>query len=1050
MKSLLSGSVIFAAFLFAFSAVAQTDASSTESVISEKSLSSAVSALESTPSSTSPFWTYSIFGSNIGAAGMLPITNEHGTEVIVSGTRPRNSGRNNFWYVLNHDPATGTYQQIHVHPPYTGGLASMSLGNVTDDATAELVVGLTDGSFFFYSTSTFEERGAVQPVTSLTDFATVDLDGDGTAELIVLTGSDLKVFNPAGKLLWSIIGVGGSGLVVAQMDQDPALEIATASGHVVDAGTRSVQWTRSGGFASTLRAADIDGDGRAELIGSTFRDLIAYDVDLKLTKWTYHSTQYIEAIEVANVDSDPEMELLYGDGPSGKLHVMTLNNAAPVEEWNVLNDDLAILRITVADTDSDGVAEILWTSGAGENWRESLKVLDTVTRKPKWRSPDISGRFLSPAVGDVTGDGVPELVTVSCESGGYYYYPSQRILVFDSETLKLLGIFYPGGNDPRANLKLRDVNGDGRLEIVVTATSGLNDGFVGIYSFTDSRTFELKWDKEIPGAAPLSQVDVLDVDGDGNLEVVLVDDYSVRVIDYATKTEESCSSHGGSWTSENSAAIGDINGDGHAEAVVSTPNVGVTVVDLALRSKEFTQYGDFRTVAVSPGRAGFLVGTGDGKVNYFTPNGAGSYEVTDSWTASTTAVTGLTPCDDDSLWVNTDQRVSYWPDSTGSVWTSDKLGSEVIGPISLLDTAHGVEMYAGVTDAIYGFQVSTSDISKVRMSLTGSLAEGCSSTASLVFVRDEVALDTPVEVLFELYGNALVGVDFTFEGATHLEGSKWKLLIPAGSQAASATFRSIQDRIAEGPEIVGVRLLSTNENPISGFFTATAITLEDDEPIVSVAVTDTNAREPLGKEIADPGEFVFHRTGDLSRPLEVRFSLDGSATVGVDYGAIATRVIFPIGRDTVNVTIMPRADHEAEWDERVDVQLLPSRNYLVDRNSTTGSITLTDSGGEPVVSVVGAQTFTGGVAVTLRRTGEDTKPFIVTLAVTSYDSNGQAPFEFRRAFFRKGAESAQCLFRPKKKAKETVLVRVELLKDENFHVGYDDYIDFYLPPALPQ
>jgi len=1089
MTSLLSGSVIIGTLLFTFSAAARTSVSPTNSLgkpvcdangqplvysqkaseeipieplISEKSLPSATPALELAPSldEPAPFWGYGVFGSNIGLAGMLPVVSEHGAELIVSGSTTT-FGLNNFWYVLSHDPVTGGYQQVHVQAPYgptvyTGQIASMPLANVTGDASAELVVGLTDGRFFFYSTSTFEEVGTLKPVTSLTDFAATDLDGDGTVELIVLTSSNLRVFNPAGQLLWSLSGPGGSDLVVAQMDQDPALEIATTSGHVVDATTRSVQWTRSGGFGAKLRAAEIDGDQRAELIvADSWYYLTAYDVDTQLPKWSYQTAHDIGSIEIANVDSDPEVELLYGDGQWGKLHVMTLNSVTPVEEWNASNSEHGVQRITVADADGDGVAEILWTSGGSSTGRDRLEVLDTVTHQPEWESIHLDGPFLNPVVGDVTGDGVPELVTASSESGSGY--SSGRILVFDSATLKLQGISQPIADNYSwtglRDLKLRDVNGDGRLEIVVAA-DWLYDGLIEVYSFTDSRTFERKWtNNDRPDGAPFSQVDVLDVDNDGDLEIVAGNDTEhtgsngnyVRVIDYATKAEEWRSPHlGSSWDGVQSLAIGDLDSDGHPEAVASVPDVGIAVMDLGLRLMEFTLEGNFPSVAVRPNRVGFVAGTEDGKVNHFTPNGAGSYEVTDSWTASATAITGLTPGDGDSLWVNTDQRISYWPNSTEPAWTSDKLGSAATGPVGLLDTAYGVEMFAGVSHATYGFQVVTHDIPTVTLSLSGSLAEGSLGAASLTFTRDEVALDSPLEVLFEIDGNAIPETDYTLEGATHFDGNLWKMEIPAGSQTASVTLRAIQDRLPEGTETLRVELSSTN-GYLRGDVVTAATSLADDEPVVSVVANDATASEPLDKRTTDPGEFVFHRTGDLSRSLEVRFRMGGTATAGLDYGAIATRVIFAPGRDIAKVAIVPRADHQAEPAEQVEVQLIPSTNYLVDSGSNTANITLNDS--EPVVSIIGAQTVKGGIALNLTRTRGGTQPLTVILVIFSTQPSGETTIDFQRVVFGKGAGSAQRVFRPKKKATQTVQISAELIDDGKFHLGASTSITFDLPPA---
>ena len=1044
-------------------AVPKAQAGAAASFASAPLAPKAAAATAPSPEVTRAFWSYGIMGSNIGMAGMLPVSHDDGMEMIVSGTSPAWSfGANNFWYALKHDPQTGTYQQTHVHPPYAGlsgasaAIAAMTLADVTGDAAPELVVGLTDGRFFFYSTTTYEEVGSVRPVTSLTKFATADLNGDGSTELIILGESTLKVFNSSGQLLWALNGPGGNDLAIAQMDQDAALEIATTSGHVVDASTHTVQWTYPSGFGAHLRAADIDGDQRAELIAANaWYDIYAYDVDLKLPKWSLRTPQDIDSIEIANVDSDAAPELIYGDGQWGKLHVMTLNGVTPVEEWNAPNPEHGVQGIAVADTDGDGVAEILWSSGGTSSGKDRLEVLDAATRQPEWVSVHLDGPFLSPVIGDVTGDGVPELVTACSESDSGY--SSGRILVFDAATLKLLGISQPIASNYSwtglRDLKLRDVDGDQRLEIVVAA-DWLYDGLIEVYRFTDERAFERIWQNDVrPDGAPFSQVDLLDVDNDGNLEFVACNDTEhtgsagnyIRIIDYAGKTQEWISPNlGGSfWSGLYASAIGDFDGDGHPEVVASDEGGGIAVVDLNSRAMEFVQSGNFRSVAFRPGSTGFLAGTSDGKVERFAPTGTGSYQVVETWNASAGPVTGLTPSGTESLWVNTEERISYWQNATsGPIWASDKLGANAVGPVALLKQDYGFDMFTGGSHAITGFQVATNDPSTVTMAVNGYLGEGSTSTATLIFSRNEIAADVPIEVQFRFNGTAVEEEDFSVQGATPLPEHVWKVMIPAGSRTASVTLTAIQDTVAEGTESLEAELLPGTGYFRGGELTA-ALDLEDDEAVVSVSASQPFLSEPIGMRTY-PGKFVFYRTGNLSKALEVRFTLGGTATVGIDYAAIATRVIFPAGRETASVRIEPRADDLAEDSEEVALQIAASTGYQIAPDH--GSATMTVYDREPTVSLTEAQAVRGGVALTLQRSDEETQPFTVTLAITSRYPDGDASIRFQQVGFKKGRGSAQCLFRPAKNATQTAEVSVELIEDGRYHPGNLTSLTFDLPP----
>ena len=96
---------------------------------------------------------------------------------------------------------------------------------------AEIAVMLANGRIYFYDLLTKAEVGSINTgVSGLEALSLTDLNGDGFAELIVTTLSDLRVFNSAGGLLWQLAGAGGYDVVAGQMDNDPALEIADTNG----------------------------------------------------------------------------------------------------------------------------------------------------------------------------------------------------------------------------------------------------------------------------------------------------------------------------------------------------------------------------------------------------------------------------------------------------------------------------------------------------------------------------------------------------------------------------------------------------------------------------------------------------------------------------------------------------------------------------------------------------------------------------------------------------------------------------------------------------
>ncbi len=215
--------------------------------------------IAATASTARPFWQYAIFGSGIGASNIVIGPAPAGgsaPEIIIGGNSWNGFGPDDFWQVIRHNSKTGNYDQVFVSPVYSdaaGYSASINrigVANVVGDLNPEIVVMLEDGRIYLYDLVTKTELGHIETgISGLEGLSLADLDSDGHAELIVTTGSDLFVFNGAGTLLWQVPSAGGQDVVAGQMDDDPAIEIASSSGKVVDASTHTVQWTYNNGLA---------------------------------------------------------------------------------------------------------------------------------------------------------------------------------------------------------------------------------------------------------------------------------------------------------------------------------------------------------------------------------------------------------------------------------------------------------------------------------------------------------------------------------------------------------------------------------------------------------------------------------------------------------------------------------------------------------------------------------------------------------------------------------------------------------------------------------
>jgi hypothetical protein len=628
-----------------------------------------------------PVLGYAAFGSGIGFSGIVVDDASGRTEVYLGGSTTT-FGSGNYWYSLAYQADTGEYVQTHVSPYYQAGIRRIKVADVVGDALREIVVALDDGRILIQKASSKLPIAQIITPAGLRGLDIADLDGDGHNELVVSTADHLFVYAGDGTLEWDLANAGGEDVRVGQFDADPALEIAVTSGQIVDAVTHAVQWSWPAGFGVKLEAADIDGDGMQELIAAEQWSFVwAYDVDRKLPKWSISTPQDIGAIRLANVDSDPALELLVGDGQWGQ--VRAYDTVTRLVDGTIANPEHGVTNITFADVNGDGVSEVLWGAGATSTGPDHLYVADWSTHTIAWQSLDLVGPFLGPLRGDLDGDGRAEIVLASSESDSGY--AGGRILVFD-DLFRLRGVSSPvGGNLSLTgihDLQLADVDADGKPEILVAADR-LYDGLIEVYDYDAG--FHLSWtNASLPVGAPFHSVAAADVDNDGTVEIVGgggrehtgAAGVFVYVYDYATASEEWHSLQMGSfWDAVSGLTLADVNRDGVREIVGMVKGGDLYVFDGGSKELQAILPGQFTTVQTLDGPGGPLLMLGDQNgqlvfAGYF----GGDYRVLSRTRVAADPIDGLTlGSDRTALWVGSGGRLRLLT-SAGVVWTSPSYG----------------------------------------------------------------------------------------------------------------------------------------------------------------------------------------------------------------------------------------------------------------------------------------------------------------------------------------------------------------------------------------
>jgi uncharacterized delta-60 repeat protein len=272
-----------------------------------------------------------------------------------------------------------------------------------------------------------------------------------------------------------------------------------------------------------------------------------------------------------------------------------------------------------------GPGPSIYAVGADAGGGPEIKVYDTATGALKLDffayDPNFKGG-VRVAVGDVNGDGVPDIITAPGPGGG------PEVKVFDGVTGKVLMDFmafdpnFSGGVFVAAG----DVNGDGHADIIAGADAG-GGPEVQVFSGADGKVVQsfFAYDPSFLGGV---RVAAGDVTGSGTADIITAPGPgggpNVKVFDGNGNVLQSFFAYDPNFVGGVYVASADVNSDGHADIITGAgagggPNVKVFsgVDDTALES--FFAYdpnfhGGVRVGALttSTGAAELLTGAGPG------------------------------------------------------------------------------------------------------------------------------------------------------------------------------------------------------------------------------------------------------------------------------------------------------------------------------------------------------------------------------------------------------------------------------------------------------
>jgi len=293
---------------------------------------------------------------------------------------------------------------------------------------------------------------------------------------------------------------------------------------------------------------------------------------------------------------------------------------APWGDWNLAFSAYDTyqqgVRVAVGDVNGDGRNEIVTAPGK-DAWTE-LKVFDGRTFQqlktvlPFKDATWWAGAYV--ATGDTNGDGRDEIVE-GLDAGC-----CTTLHVLDGISGNDLAGFYPYGNNSEVGARVAagDLNGDGTADLIAMPLGSTRINAFRVSGGAAFRTIDA-FGSEITGPAAIAAGNLT---GDARAEIVAAAPTAygaeVKIFNASTGTAETAlAPYGGESVSSVAVALGDVNGDGSSDIILSADTPGGTEVEAI--DTNGVQLADFYVLDASivPGAsiaAGDLDGDGKAEI----------------------------------------------------------------------------------------------------------------------------------------------------------------------------------------------------------------------------------------------------------------------------------------------------------------------------------------------------------------------------------------------------------------------------------------------------
>jgi hypothetical protein len=365
----------------------------------------------------------------------------------------------------------------------------------------------------------------------------------------------------------------------------------------------AVAYDSGGWTASAVAVGDVNGDGKLDLVvgnecassgwpdGAAVGVLLGKGDGTFLAAVTYHSGGssgpfFPVSIAIADVNGDHKPDLVVANGGSNTVGVLLGNGDGTFQPAVTYGSGgMFPVSVAVADVNGDGKPDLFVANEcADSNCNSSVGVLlgngdGTFRAAVTYSSGGMYG--LSVAVADVNGDGKPDLLVANgcasfklCGTKG-----AVAVLLGNGDGTFQAAIEYLSGGAYPYSLKVADLNGDGKLDVIAANSDSGNVGVLlgnGNGTFQKAVTYS---SGETIRVVQISSVAVADVNGDGHPDLLLTTGSAgadgnnpgevALLLGNGDGTFQGAVNYPSGGYQLRGVAVGDVNGDGRPDVLLA-------------------------------------------------------------------------------------------------------------------------------------------------------------------------------------------------------------------------------------------------------------------------------------------------------------------------------------------------------------------------------------------------------------------------------------------------------------------------------------------------